>query len=54
MTKRIESGKSKLIKGSLIFLWEELKTMNRVKFRAILKIISGYFRMKMTSQKKLQ
>jgi hypothetical protein len=51
MTKRLESGKSRLIKGSLLYAWEELKTMNMVKFRALGRILSGYLRMKFADKK---
>ncbi|MFP5384507.1 MAG: hypothetical protein ACLGHN_00410 [Bacteriovoracia bacterium] len=51
MANRIESGKSRLVKGSLLYLWEELKTLNRTKFRALARIISGYFRMKLDQRK---
>ncbi len=53
MTKKIESGKARLIKGSLLFLWEELKTMNRTKLRAIFRILSGYLGMKHQKNKQL-
>lgn len=53
MTKKIESGKARLIKGSLLFLWEELKTMNRMKIRAIFRILSGYLGMKIQKNKKI-
>lgn len=51
MTKKNESGKVRLIKGSLLYAWEELKTMNMVKFRALGRILSGYLRMKFTDKK---
>lgn len=47
MAKRKESGKSRLIKGSLLYLWEELKTMNVTKFKALYRIGTGYLRMKL-------
>lgn len=50
--KHHESGKVRLIKGSLLYFWEELKTMNMVKLKALLRIISGYVRMKFMDQKK--
>lgn len=46
MAKVMESGRANVIKGSLLYLWEEMKTMNRTKFRALSTILSGYFRMK--------
>lgn len=52
MTKKLESGKSRLIKGSLLYLWEELKTMNMVKLKALGRIATGYFRMKFSEKKK--
>ena len=51
MTKK-ESGKSRLIKGSLLYLWEELKTMNMVKMKALYRIGSGYVKMKFFAPKK--
>lgn len=51
MTKKVESGKVRLIKGSLLYAWEELKTMNMVKFRALGRIISGYIGMKFAGKK---
>ena len=51
MTKKEESGKSTLIKGSLIYLWEEMKTMNRMKFKALMRIARGYFKMKFRDSK---
>ncbi len=53
MTKKIESGKARLIKGSLLFFWEELKTMNRMKLRALMRILSGYFRMRVQNNRRL-
>jgi hypothetical protein len=46
MSNKIESGKSRVIKGSMRYLWEELKTMNRYKFKALSKIVSGFVKMK--------
>ena len=48
-----ESGKSRLIKGTLLYLWEELKTLNRIKIRALARIISGYIKMKYRDQKQI-
>jgi hypothetical protein len=53
MIKRNEKGKARLIKGTLLYIWEDIKTMNRVKFRALLKILSGYFRMKLKEPKRI-
>jgi hypothetical protein len=53
MTKKLESGKSRLVKGSLLFLWEELKSMNRIKLRALFWILSGHIRMKNTKRRNL-
>lgn len=53
MARQIESGKSRLIKGTLLYLWEEVKTLNRMKIKALTKIISGYIKMKYRDQKKL-
>lgn len=47
MAKKKESGKSRMIKGSLRYLWEEVKTMNVSKFKAIYHIGTGYLRMKL-------
>ena len=52
MANRMESGKSRLVKGSLLYLWEEVKTLNRAKIKALMRILSGYIRMKL-DQKKL-
>lgn len=46
MTKKVESGKSRLIKGSLLYAWEELKTMNMTKMKALYRIGTGYLKMK--------
>jgi hypothetical protein len=46
MTKENESGKVRLIKGSLLYFWEEVKTMNMRKLKALFRIFSGYLRMK--------
>lgn len=51
MTKKLESGKARLIKGSLLYAWEEMKTMNMVKVRALGRILSGYLRMKFSDKK---
>jgi len=48
-----ESGKARLIKGSLLYLWEEVKTLNRMKMKALARIISGYIRMKYRDQKRI-
>ncbi len=53
MARPSESGKSRLIKGTLLYLWEELKTLNRMKIRALTRMISGYLKMKYRDQKKL-
>lgn len=46
MSKEIESGKVRLIKGSLLYFWEEIKTMNLRKLKALFRILSGYLKMK--------
>ncbi len=51
MTKKLESGKSRLIKGPLLYAWEELKTLNPTKMKALGRIISGYIRMKLLERK---
>lgn len=53
MTKKIESGKARLIKGSLLYLWEEIKTMNMTKLKALSRILSGYFKMKFYKNRKI-
>lgn len=53
MTKKIESGKARLITGSLLYLWEEIKTMNRTKLRALSRIVSGYFKLKVYKHHKV-
>lgn len=50
--KKNESGKVTLMKGSFRLFWEELKTMNMMKFKALTRIASGYFRMKYKDSKK--
>lgn len=51
MPKDYQSGRSRIIKGALLYLWEEIKTMNRTKFRALSVILTGYIRMKFRDQK---
>lgn len=51
MTKKFESGKARLIKGSLLYAWEELKTMNITKLRALGRIFSGYVKMKFSDKR---
>lgn len=51
MPKAYESGRTRLIKGTLLYLWEEIKTMNRTKFRALSVILTGYIRMKLRDPK---
>lgn len=46
MTRDHESGKVRVIKGSLLYFWEELKTLNMRKLKALFRIISGYLKMK--------
>ncbi len=53
MAKARESGKKQFIKGSLIYLWEELKTLNRRKLQALVKILKGFLRMKWQKHKKI-
>lgn len=48
------SGKIRLIRGALLYLWEEIKTMNMVKFKALCIMLNGYFRLKFTDQKKIK
>ena len=54
MTKKVESGKARLIKGSLLYLWEEMKTMNMTKFKALYRIGTGYIKMKLFAPKPKQ
>lgn len=51
MPRISESGKSHLIKGSLQFLWEEVKTLNKFKIKALKRIVTGYFKMKFRDKK---
>lgn len=46
-----QSGKSRLVRGSLLYLWEEMKTFNKTKLKALSNIISGYFRMRFLENK---
>lgn len=41
-----ESGRVKFAFGVLRLLWEELKTLNRVKLKSLYQIAVGYIRMK--------
>lgn len=52
MIKRKLSGKTQLIFGVLSYFKEEVKTLNRPKFRALKKIISGYIQMKFRTPKR--
>ena len=54
MTKKVESGKARLIKGSLLYLWEEIKTLNMTKFKALYRIGTGYLKMKLFPSKPKQ
>lgn len=47
-----KSGKAKLIKGSATYLWEEMKTMNKRKLKAMGEMASGYISMRLGSKKK--
>lgn len=47
-----KSGKAKLIKGSATYLWEEMKTMNKRKLKAMGEMASGYISMKLSGGKK--
>ncbi len=51
MIRRKLSGKTRLVLGSLSYLKEEIKTLNRAKMRALKKIISGYIEMKFNQRK---
>ena len=52
MTKKNESGKSRLIKGSLLYAWEEAKTLNMNKFKALYRIGTGYIKMRFAEFRK--
>jgi hypothetical protein len=52
MAKKESNGKTELWKGAMVYLWEELKTMNRVKFRALRIMASGYVKMKLKRARK--
>jgi hypothetical protein len=54
MTKKNESGKARFIKGSLTYLWEEIKTMNMVKIQALYLVLTGYIKMKMRKHQKAE
>lgn len=41
-----ETGKMRVIKASLLYLWEEIKTMNLTKLKALTRILTGYIKMK--------
>lgn len=53
MTQKEKSGKSRLIQGGLVYLWEELKTMNWIKFKALYRILSGYLIMRYRDSRKV-
>lgn len=48
--KKIQTGKPLLIKGALRYFWEELKTMNRKKVKALISMIRGYTIMKLSGR----
>jgi hypothetical protein len=48
-----ESARVKFAFGVLRLLWEELKTLNRVKIKSLYKIAVGYIRMKYFKPKKI-
>lgn len=52
MGKTRESGKLTLMKGTIEYLWEEVKTMNRRKLKALSRIMIGYLRMRFREQKR--
>lgn len=51
MRTTYETGRSKLIKGSMLYLWEEVKTINRRKIKALSRIVTGFIKMKFKDQK---
>jgi hypothetical protein len=53
MANRKDSGKVILFKGTMSYLWEEIKTINRRKLSALRRILAGYIRMKFSDQKKI-
>ena len=51
MLRKLESGKLTLLKGSMNYAWEELKTLNTKKVQALATIMKGYFKMKFKDKK---
>lgn len=56
MARNKDSGKKELMKGTMHYLWEEAKTMNRSKARAMKSMLKGYIKMKLEKKepKKIQ
>ncbi len=54
MDQQKQSGKARLIKGSLKYLWEEVKTLNPKKLHAIGSMVGGYFSMKFKNKDDLK
>lgn len=51
MVTPINSGKVDFLRGTFKFLWEELKTMNMPKIKALSKMTKGYFKIKRAETK---
>lgn len=51
MATRKDSDRSKLLKGTARYAWEEIKTMNRHKAKALGSMLSGYIGMKLNKKK---
>lgn len=52
MINQEKSGKSMVWKGATKYLWEEMKTLNTKKIKALTKMLGGYFLIK--THKKVQ
>lgn len=52
MANRAKTGKAQLIKGSIIYIWEEIKTLNKTKLKALKIMFAGYIQMKLIDRKK--
>jgi len=54
MEKHHQSGKSLVIQGSIVYFWEELKTLSWSKLSALTRILRGLLKMKFHSKKRPQ
>jgi hypothetical protein len=52
MAKTKDSGRKRLLKGTLKYLWEEAKTMNAPKAKAMGTLLQAYVRMKRDKKEK--